>query len=81
VLINEMLPEEYIEFGGSYANILQWGFNLLVSTIFPYLGAKTALGPSGTFYLFGAVGFACLAYCFFLLPETKGEREGEYQSV
>jgi len=80
VLINELFPEEYIEFGGSYANILQWGFNLFVSTIFPYLGDPKALGQSGTFYLFGAIGFACLAYCFFFLKETKGERD-DYQSV
>jgi len=79
VLINELFPEEYIEFGGSYANILQWGFNLFVSTIFPFLG-KSALGTPGTFYLFGAVGFVCLAYCFFFLDETKADREGEYQS-
>jgi len=80
VLINELFPEEYIEFGGSYANILQWGFNLFVSTIFPFLGASK-LGESGTFYLFGAVGFVSLAYCFFFLDETKAEREGEYQNV
>jgi len=75
VIINELFPEAYIEFGGTYANILQWGFNLLVSTVFPILGKADVLGQSGTFYLFGGIGFLCLLYIAIWLPETKATEE------
>jgi MFS family permease len=73
VIINELFPESYIEFGGTYANILQWGFNLLVSTVFPVM--LTNIGPAATFYIFGGIGALCFIYTFFLLPETKATED------
>eukprot|EP01127_Copromyxa_protea_P006128 TRINITY_DN15942_c0_g1_i1.p1 TRINITY_DN15942_c0_g1~~TRINITY_DN15942_c0_g1_i1.p1 ORF type:complete len:426 (+),score=91.23 TRINITY_DN15942_c0_g1_i1:187-1278(+) len=73
VVINELFPEQYIEFGGTYANILQWGFNLLVSTTFPLLGAPDVLDSSGVFFLFGGIGVVCFIYSFIFLKETKKE--------
>eukprot|EP01126_Amoeba_proteus_P015802 TRINITY_DN1715_c0_g1_i10.p1 TRINITY_DN1715_c0_g1~~TRINITY_DN1715_c0_g1_i10.p1 ORF type:complete len:295 (+),score=39.46 TRINITY_DN1715_c0_g1_i10:497-1381(+) len=71
VIVNELFPEEYKETAASFANILQWAFNLLVSLLFPIISQPDKIGKPGTFYLFGAVGAVCFLYSLFFLPETK----------
>jgi len=78
VIINELFPKEHIEIGGTYANILQWAFNLLVSSLYPVLTKPNVLSPFGTFYLFGSVGVASTIYIFFMLPETKATKEDNW---
>jgi len=77
VIVNELFPKEHIETGAAYANVLQWAFNLLVSSLYPILTNDSPLKTYGTFYLFGAIGCLSTVYCFFMLPETKS-KEDEY---
>jgi len=72
VIVNELFPPEHIETGSTYANALQWAFNLLVSGLFPTLVASP-LHIYGTFYLFGAIGVVSTVYAFFALPETRSK--------
>ncbi len=54
---------------GTFAN---WIFNFAVSLTFLLL--VDALGQSGTFWLYGAVGICTFVFCLKLVPETKGRR-------
>jgi len=62
VLANEIFPRSFSDLGASYTNIVQWGFNLLVSSTFALLQPES-LG----FYLFGGFGVICTIYLFFFL--------------
>jgi MFS transporter, SP family, galactose:H+ symporter len=59
---------------GTMAN---WTFNFIVSLTFLLL--IDALGRSGAFWLYGAVGLLTLAFCWKLVPETKGKHLEEIQ--
>jgi len=74
VLVNEVFPTNVREAGGSFTNILQWGFNLLVSGLFK-LEAQ-AIGWDWTFFIFGGIGILCTVYLFFTLPsDPKKDHE------
>jgi len=72
VLVNEVFDEEVREAGGSMANVAQWGFNLVVSSLFGYLGE--AVGTDVTFYIFGGIGVLC---CIYLMFALKGSSKKE----
>lgn len=61
---------------GTMAN---WTFNFIVSLTFLLL--IDALGRSGAFWFYGAIGLVTLAFCWFLVPETKGKTLEEIQAV
>jgi sugar porter (SP) family MFS transporter len=61
---------------GTMAN---WTFNFIVSLTFLLL--IDALGRSGAFWFYGAVGLLTLAFCWFLVPETKGRTLEEIQAI
>jgi len=65
VLANEIFDEDVREAGAATSNILQWAFNLLVSSIFPIM--FSAIGNDKTFYIFGGIGVACTIYLAFFL--------------
>jgi len=69
VLVNEIFDDEVREAGASMSNILQWGFNLIVSSLFPIM--FSALGKDITFYIFGGFGVACTLYLIIVLKEKK----------
>ena len=64
---------------GTMAN---WAFNFIVSLTFLLL--IEALGRSGAFWFYGAVGILTLVFCWKLVPETKGKHlediEAEFQA-
>ena len=60
---------------GTMAN---WVFNFVVSLTFLLL--IDALGRSGAFWLYAAVGLLTLAFCWKLVPETKGKRLEDIQA-
>jgi len=60
---------------GTMAN---WTFNFIVSLTFLLL--IEALGRSGAFWFYGAVGILTLVFCWKLVPETKGKRLEEIQA-
>ncbi|HVY95841.1 MAG TPA: sugar porter family MFS transporter [Solirubrobacterales bacterium] len=60
---------------GTMAN---WTFNFIVSLTFLLL--IEALGRSGAFWFYGAIGILTLAFCWKLVPETKGKHLEEIQA-
>ncbi|HEU4739653.1 MAG TPA: sugar porter family MFS transporter [Solirubrobacterales bacterium] len=60
---------------GTMAN---WTFNFIVSLTFLLL--IEALGQSGAFWFYGAVGVLTLVFCWKLVPETKGKPLEEIQA-
>jgi len=60
---------------GTMAN---WTFNFIVSLTFLLL--IEALGQSGAFWFYGAVGVLTLIFCWKLVPETKGKPLEEIQA-
>jgi len=70
ILANEIFDKHVQAEGASLVNVLQWTFNLVVSTLFPLM-FNSHLGPPGTFYVFGAFGVLCSLYLFFFLDLQK----------
>ena len=60
---------------GTMAN---WTFNFIVSLTFLLL--IEALGRSGAFWFYGAIGILTLVFCWKLVPETKGKPLEEIQA-
>jgi sugar porter (SP) family MFS transporter len=60
---------------GTMAN---WTFNFIVSLTFLLL--IEALGRTGAFWFYGAIGVLTLAFCWKLVPETKGKHLEEIQA-
>jgi len=73
ILANEIFDKNVLAEGASSVNVLQWAFNLVVSTLFPLL-FDSQIGAPGTFYLFGSIGILCALYLFFFL-KVPNERE------
>ncbi len=61
---------------GTMAN---WTFNFIVSLTFLLL--IEAVGRSGAFWLYGGIGLVTLAFCWALVPETKGKRLEDIQAI
>jgi len=66
ILANEIFDKNVLAEGASLVNVLQWAFNLLVSTLFPLM-FSSVLGEAGTFFVFGGFGIFCGLYLFFFL--------------
>jgi sugar porter (SP) family MFS transporter len=60
---------------GTMAN---WTFNFIVSLTFLLL--IEALGRSGAFWFYGAIGVLTLIFCWKLVPETKGKHLEDIQA-
>jgi len=69
VLANEIFDEDVRGAGASTTNVLQWGFNLVVSSAFPVMASGVGQGP--TFYIFGGIGILCTIILWFRLPDIK----------
>jgi len=67
VLANEVFDEDVREAGASTVNVLQWGFNLIVSSLFPVM--FTGVGQASTFYIFGGIGVVCTVILWFRLHD------------
>jgi len=67
VLANEIFDDDVREAGASMANVLQWGFNLVVSSLFPLM--FNSFGQDITFYIFGGIGVACTIFLYFRLKD------------
>ena len=54
----------------SFATIANWSANFVITLVF--LGLVGALGQTGTFWLFAAIGVVAFVFTLRLVPETKG---------
>ena len=70
LLISEIYPLSVRAVAEGTAAATNWAANLLVSLTF--LTLLNALGPSGTFCLYGALSIASFVFSYYLVPETKG---------
>jgi len=69
VLVNEIFPPEIKEQGVGLVNLLQWGFNLLVTSVFPELISATSLAT--TFWIYAGIGVLVVIYLQVFLEETN----------
>jgi len=72
VVVSEAFPPHIRGAGNSFCNIMQWGFNLLISTTFPIVSG--ALGSEGIdiiFYVYGGIGVVCVFFLAIMQKETK----------
>ncbi|APW98507.1 MFS transporter [Halobiforma lacisalsi AJ5] len=70
LLISEIYPTQIRGTAMGAATVVNWAANLLVSLSF--LGLVDAIGQAWTFWLFGGLCLAALAFSYTLVPETKG---------
>lgn len=76
-LLTETFPSKYRNTGASLGNVLQWTFNIILSSIFPFLISFFSQGI--VFWGFGVITIFCLVFLFFKLPETKQNEEEEME--
>ncbi|KAI8059359.1 major facilitator superfamily transporter monosaccharide [Gongronella butleri] len=73
VLIGEVFPLPIRSRGVGLSTASNWLWNCIIAVITPYLvGADEADLKSKVFFLWGSLCAACIAYTYFLVPETKG---------
>jgi hypothetical protein len=73
ILANEIFDSKVKAEGAALVNVLQWAFNLVVSSLFPYMFISLGQGP--TFFLFGGFGVVCAIYLFFFLRLPSESRD------
>ncbi len=74
----EIYPLEVRSKAAGIGTMANWGANFAVSLTF--LPLIEALGRSGAFLFYAAVGVLTLVFCWKLVPETKGKRLEEIQA-
>jgi sugar porter (SP) family MFS transporter len=70
LLISEIYPLNVRGLAMSLATLSNWVFNFIIALTF--LSIIDALGESGAFWLYAAVGVAGWFFCRYWVPETKG---------
>jgi SP family galactose:H+ symporter-like MFS transporter len=78
LLISEIYPLRVRGLAMSFATVMNWAFNLLVSITF--LSLVNAVGRSWTFWLYALIGIAALIFSYALVPETKGRSLEEIEA-
>lgn len=71
LLISEIYPLKIRNSAEGLAATFNWGANLLITLTFLTLVEK--LGPSSTFWLYGASAVAAWVFSYYFVPETKGK--------
>jgi sugar porter (SP) family MFS transporter len=75
----EIYPLDVRSKAAGIGTMANWTFNFIVSLTFLLL--IEALGRSGAFWLYGGIGILTLAFCWKLVPETKGKRLEDIQAI
>jgi MFS transporter, SP family, galactose:H+ symporter len=78
LLNSEIYPLNVRSKAAAAGTMANWTFNFIVSLTFLLL--IDALGQSGTFFFYGAIGLFTLWFCWKLVPETKGKHLEEIQA-
>jgi sugar porter (SP) family MFS transporter len=78
LLNSEIYPLNVRSKAAAVGTMANWTFNFIVSLTFLLL--IDALGQSGTFFFYGAIGLGTLWFCWKLVPETKGKRLEEIEA-
>ena len=72
VMSSEIFPDRFRGTGSSICTSVNWGANLLISVTF--LSLFGLIGQAFTFWLYAVFAVGAFAFCWFLVPETKGKR-------
>jgi len=79
-LINaEIYPLKVRSKAAGLGTMTNWTFNFAVSLTFLLL--IDALGETGTFWLYAAIGLFTLGFCWKAVPETKGKSLEEIEAI
>lgn len=78
LLISEIFPLQVRGTAMSLATVANWSANFVITLVF--LGLVGALGQTGTFWLFAAIGVVAFVFTLRLVPETKGLTLEEIES-
>ncbi|WP_117592261.1 sugar porter family MFS transporter [Haloprofundus halophilus] len=78
LLISEIYPLAVRGSAAGVATVVNWAANLAVALTF--LQIVELMGQSGTFWLYAALSLVGLAFCYFLVPETKGRSLEEIEA-
>ncbi len=73
----EIYPLDVRSKAAGIGTMANWTFNFIVSLTFLLL--IEALGRSGAFWFYGAIGILTLWFCWKYVPETKGKRLEDIQ--
>ena len=79
LLNSEIYPLHVRSKAAAAGTMANWTFNFIVSLTFLLL--IDALGQSGTFFFYGAVGLLTLWFCWRLVPETKGKTLEQIEAI
>ena len=78
VMVSEMFPQEARGLAASVVYASNSAFSVLFAFTFPL--CMEYLGLTLTFWIYGVIGLAGVAFCSFYLPETKGKTLEEIES-
>jgi sugar porter (SP) family MFS transporter len=70
LIISEIYPIRIRGLAMSIATLTNWASNFIIALTFLVLVKH--LGEAHTFWLYAAIGFLGLIFCYFYIPETKG---------
>jgi len=79
VLISEIFPNHVRGKVTAISSMALWAADYVVSQSFPPL--LGSIGPSSTFWIFGAMSLIALIFTWRLVPETKGRSLEEMESM
>jgi len=71
LIIAEIYPLKVRGRAMSLATLANWGFNMAVASTFLTLTEK--LGKAGAFWFYAVVCIFAMVFCYFYVPETKGQ--------
>ena len=69
LMISEIYPLQFRSQAMSVATICNWASNFIISYFF--LQETEAIGKAPTFWIYGVIGIAAIAFFWFRVPETK----------
>ena len=69
LMISEIYPLQFRSQAMAVATICNWAANFIVSYFF--LQETEAIGKAPTFWIYGVIGIAAIAFFWFKVPETK----------
>ncbi len=77
LMISEIFPLNVRSASDSVSSVVNWGTNFVVS--FTFLTVVSALGRSGAFWLYAAIGVIAIGFIATRVPETRGRSLEEIQ--
>ncbi|GCE13892.1 sugar porter family MFS transporter [Tengunoibacter tsumagoiensis] len=78
LMSSEIFPTRVRASGAAISTFFNWTFNFLISVTF--LSLVNAIGISSTFWLYAVFAVIAFAFCWYVIPETKGRTLEDIES-